>query len=480
MTGLRVLCLSALLASVAVAQEAGERLWTLDIQTVDVGGFAMMPQPRVAPDGTVYLATDSLYAISPAGEILWKAAGRTSYVDLGPDGTVYTSAGRTVYAYRPDGTERWRFTDTAGFGITTGPTVGPDGNLYAVNIQGGLGAFSLTPDGDLRWSVPGFLTEDGAEQGRVAFGPDNLYYADEALWLVEGCEAPYTGLVSITLDGEVEWCRSITGVQDPPVGVQATLDGRAVVIRSAVPNAGIHVYTPDGALDWTQPVGSIVSIGPDNNLYAWRGIRLFSLTDDGDERWAEIQPINNFPVRPEVAPDLSAVVAGSVYGFGENGTIIAADPADGTTLWSIPVTGPSAGAGGPAAFSPDGAVVYVPVNTLSFDEPDQLWAIQVYDALTTGVERGVPTVAPLLSLSAPAPSPTRNVSCLTLSVRETQVVTVAVFDALGRRVGLLHEGPLAAGTHALPLNASALPPGVYVVRAAGDGVAFARRLTVVR
>ena len=45
----------------------------------------------------------------------------------------------------------------------------------------------FTPEGELRWNVPGFTTEDGAELGRVAFGPDNVYYADNGLWGVQGC-----------------------------------------------------------------------------------------------------------------------------------------------------------------------------------------------------------------------------------------------------------------------------------------------------
>ena len=40
-----------------------------------------------------------------------------------------------------------------------------------------------------------------------------------------------------------------------------------------------------------------------------------------------------------------------------------------------------------------------------------------------------------------------------------------MFDALVRRVAVLAEGLLAAGTHRLALDAGALPPGLYVVRA---------------
>src|SRR5690606_33319247 len=70
------------------------------------------------------------------------------------------------------------------------------------------------------------------------------------------------------------------------------------------------------------------------------------------------------------------------------------------------------------------------------------------------------------ALSAPSPNPTTGRSEVALAVAEAQAVTVAVYDALGRQVALLHEGPLAAGTeHRLAFDGSGLTAGVYVVRA---------------
>ena len=60
----------------------------------------------------------------------------------------------------------------------------------------------------------------------------------------------------------------------------------------------------------------------------------------------------------------------------------------------------------------------------------------------------------------------------------------AVYDVLGRRVALLHEGMLGAGRHAFGLDGGALPAGVYVVRvgvepAEGPARTYTHRLTVV-
>ncbi|MDX1420024.1 MAG: T9SS type A sorting domain-containing protein, partial [Rubricoccaceae bacterium] len=57
-------------------------------------------------------------------------------------------------------------------------------------------------------------------------------------------------------------------------------------------------------------------------------------------------------------------------------------------------------------------------------------------------------------------------------------VSVRVFDALGREVTAAWSGALGAGRHAVPLEASSLPAGVYLVRAVtADGEVATARLT---
>ena len=49
-----------------------------------------------------------------------------------------------------------------------------------------------------------------------------------------------------------------------------------------------------------------------------------------------------------------------------------------------------------------------------------------------------------VSLSASAPSPFREAARLTLTLPQAQPVRVALYDALGREVAVLHDGPLDA------------------------------------
>ena len=84
-------------------------------------------------------------------------------------------------------------------------------------------------------------------------------------------------------------------------------------------------------------------------------------------------------------------------------------------------------------------------------------------------------------LNAPRPNPFTTATRFELSIEETDELTVAVHDALGRRVALLHDGTLRPGTYTLSLNASALPPGLYLIRATdGRGTTATRSVALVR
>ena len=68
-----------------------------------------------------------------------------------------------------------------------------------------------------------------------------------------------------------------------------------------------------------------------------------------------------------------------------------------------------------------------------------------------------------------------------VAVRTAQDVTVAVYDVLGRRVRVLHDGPMAAqATTPLAFEATGLASGVYFVHVTGEGFQTTRRLSLVR
>ncbi len=84
----------------------------------------------------------------------------------------------------------------------------------------------------------------------------------------------------------------------------------------------------------------------------------------------------------------------------------------------------------------------------------------------------------VLSLSAPAPNPAATASRLQLTTTEPVTVRVEIFDATGRRAAILHDGQLGVGSHALEVDVASFAPGLYIIRASGDGVSASRRLMV--
>ncbi len=80
-----------------------------------------------------------------------------------------------------------------------------------------------------------------------------------------------------------------------------------------------------------------------------------------------------------------------------------------------------------------------------------------------------------------APNPSAAAVRVALALSAPAAVDVAVFDLAGRRVATLRSGACAAGTTTLAWDGrdargARVPPGLYLVRAARDGAAVARRL----
>ena len=129
----------------------------------------------------------------------------------------------------------------------------------------------------------------------------------------------------------------------------------------------------------------------------------------------------------------------------------------------------------------DGApevAVGVPYDDDSGEDWGAVWILSLDPAVLThtATTTSLPT-SPILS--AAFPNPFRHQANLTLTLPEAQDVRVEAFDLLGRRVAMLHEGLLAAGTaHRFTLRGSAWPSGLYVVRATGE--TFQQQQTVLR
>ncbi|HYE96048.1 MAG TPA: T9SS type A sorting domain-containing protein, partial [Rubricoccaceae bacterium] len=102
-----------------------------------------------------------------------------------------------------------------------------------------------------------------------------------------------------------------------------------------------------------------------------------------------------------------------------------------------------------------------------------------FGAVPTAAEGPADAGSPV-SLSLAGPNPVASSTVLALHLAQSGSIRVAVYDALGREVALLRSGELPAGRHPVAFDGSALPPGVYFVRAEAAGAAVTRALTVLR
>ena len=84
-------------------------------------------------------------------------------------------------------------------------------------------------------------------------------------------------------------------------------------------------------------------------------------------------------------------------------------------------------------------------------------------------------------LSAAYPNPFNPEAHFTLSVQETQPVTVTLYDTQGRAVRTIHDGVLTSGTaHRMAIDGTGLPTGAYVYRVQGTSFVDAGSVMLLR
>jgi outer membrane protein assembly factor BamB len=121
---------------------------------VSTGGSVAGAGVALAEDGTIYVGTEQLRAFYPNGTLKWTANVHGSIYGTVPavsaDGTIYVSAGGSLVAVNPDGTERWR-KQLAIAQIHSSPCIGSNDRVYVGSETyetlpyGYLHAFGLGP-----------------------------------------------------------------------------------------------------------------------------------------------------------------------------------------------------------------------------------------------------------------------------------------------------------------------------------------------
>jgi hypothetical protein len=179
----------------------------------------------------------------------------------------------------------------------------------------------------------------------------------------------------------------------------------------------------------------------------------FRAQRDGDRvrlLWQTVSEVSNagFEVQYRAAGEFAAV--GFVEGRGSSQEAH-------SYSYDVPFSDPIVGDFRLRIVAIDGSFQYSPVIRVAHDLPQSI------------------------HLSQSFPNPFNPTTSMTLLVDVDQTVRVEVFDLTGRRLASLHDGLVRSGVpQEITFEASALPSGLYVIRAQGSSLSAMRTATLLK
>ncbi|HLC42484.1 MAG TPA: PQQ-binding-like beta-propeller repeat protein [Methylomirabilota bacterium] len=401
---------NAMPLTVTLRQSDGRIKWRFQADSMYV-----YQRPAVGLDGTIVVHDSSglVYSLQPDGGLKWifkTPAFAYGPPSIGSDGSVYVASINTIYALNPDGTLKWQFNDPNSQGVMAGPTVGPDGRIYAVMDLNGLGALALSPDGQLLWSNPGnpVMFEYGNLGAEVVFGPSRAGGAVDQLYLAFDRQGD-SHLWAFRLDGSPRWVIQTGTANDLFMQRQAQPavepDG-TIYLTSLVSTIGwgLQAFEPGGGgLRWSffpYPANgmSASDVGPDSTIYLARSLDYLQAVDpNGSARWQVFDDtIVDYPV---VSPANNLLFAGGRPDFGQPG-FVRGYSLSGQPIWTVNL-GTEAGGNqimySRPRFTLDGQTIYFGTTILGGSQTDPYSYLYALDS--SGSSTVTVTTAPPVPLA---------------------------------------------------------------------------------
>lgn len=225
----------------AIDSPSGQMKWLFSPWATGHETWVEFP-PTVAADGTLYVTSenDYIYALDPDGNILWYYLSQHLHtpVSISPDGSTvhFTSEDGYVHALdRLSGQRRWRYRlsqwGVYGSGRRIPIVYDNAGNLYF----SWLGTvWSLTPSGQLRWTLQELIT------GSYLVGP--AVSNNGTLYLVRN------SVLAVDMNGTLKWQFALENSafdRTPAIGGDGT-------VYIGGDDGILYAINPNGTLKWKQ------------------------------------------------------------------------------------------------------------------------------------------------------------------------------------------------------------------------------------
>ena len=243
-------------------QVSGRSRWILSIGTENTY-FTNISSAAIGDDGTIYVGSgdSGLYAISPAGEIIWKVL-TGGQVDtspaIGDDGTVvFGSSDSYVYAVSLDGLVKWTF--MTGGEVNGSPGIGPDGTIYIASDNGLL--YAINPQGHVQWMYPIDYSSSSRHQNSPAIGSDGTVYIGSRRGR----------FYAISPEGDLEWEYETGGyrISSPAIGADGTIYAKA---KRFPEDDFVFALTGYGQLLWQTDIPHIQSTKTNSSVEKMRSM----------------------------------------------------------------------------------------------------------------------------------------------------------------------------------------------------------------
>ena len=259
------------------------------------------------------------------------------------------------------------------------------------------------------------------------------------------------------------------------LAVSAAGNGGANIF-AGTQNGGVFLSTNNGK-SWTLPSTRlsnevVYALGVEGtNLFAGTGEGVFLSTDKGTS-WTAAGLSNAIVSALAFFPNGAGgtnIFAGTIYTSLSNGGIFLST--DNGTTWTAVNTG----------------LTNTNISSLALSETDLFvgtngngtWRRPLSEMITA-VKDGKGETPTAFSLLQNYPNPFNPATVISYQLSENSVVTLKVYDELGRLVKLLVEGRQAAGVHSVTFNASSLSSGVYFYRLNAANFADTKKLMIVK